>query len=90
MDTQPELLHSEATLYKHFSFREPARPHAKKASSLSHTHRVKQIITVALVKTYHLQHSHTPNLILSLIWLANHRRHKIRYLHTSQPAFFKS
>lgn len=46
--------------------------------------------TACLAKSYHLQHFHTANLAFFLIWLANLRRHKIRYLHTSQAAFLKS
>lgn len=57
--------------------------------SLIHTHHVKLRVTVTWVKNNHLQHSHTPNLALFLIWLANLQGHKIRDLHTSQPAFFK-
>lgn len=43
-----------------------------------------------ILKMYHLQYSHMLNLALIHIWLANPQRHKIRYLHTSQPAFIGS
>lgn len=43
-----------------------------------------------IVKAYYLQHLSYAEPGPLHIWLANLRRHKIRYLHTSQPAFIRS
>lgn len=57
--------------------------------TLIHICHGKERLTATLVKTHHLQHSHALTWP-SLIWLANLQRHKIRYLHTRQLAFFKT